>query len=159
MLRRRHEHLTRRRREGEVVRLCGAGGERYVCGTCAQNVRQAGPGALELRRDRARGGIRGGRVLEALGQVRKHGVYGLGRHGRGRGVVQVDVAPRRGGAGRLGREGRGRLRCDRLLATMRNEKGTCRGRCPVRALEARPGFEPGIKALQASALPLGHLAI
>ena len=30
--------------------------------------------------------------------------------------------------------------------------------CPRRRLEARPGFEPGIKALQASALPLGHLA-
>ena len=29
----------------------------------------------------------------------------------------------------------------------------------VNSLEARPGFEPGIKALQASALPLGHLAI
>ena len=29
----------------------------------------------------------------------------------------------------------------------------------VTLLEARPGFEPGIKALQASALPLGHLAI
>ena len=29
----------------------------------------------------------------------------------------------------------------------------------VNLLEARPGFEPGIKALQASALPLGHLAI
>ena len=28
----------------------------------------------------------------------------------------------------------------------------------VNSLEARPGFEPGIKALQASALPLGHLA-
>ena len=26
-------------------------------------------------------------------------------------------------------------------------------------LEATPGFEPGIKALQASALPLGHVAI
>ena len=26
-------------------------------------------------------------------------------------------------------------------------------------LEATPGFEPGIKALQASALPLGHVAM
>ena len=25
-------------------------------------------------------------------------------------------------------------------------------------LEAKPGFEPGVKALQASALPLGHFA-
>ena len=25
-------------------------------------------------------------------------------------------------------------------------------------LEATPGFEPGVKALQASALPLGHVA-
>ena len=27
------------------------------------------------------------------------------------------------------------------------------------AMEATPGFEPGVKALQASALPLGHVAI
>ena len=26
-------------------------------------------------------------------------------------------------------------------------------------LEATPGFEPGVKALQASALPLGHVAL
>ena len=25
-------------------------------------------------------------------------------------------------------------------------------------MEATPGFEPGVKALQASALPLGHVA-
>ena len=29
----------------------------------------------------------------------------------------------------------------------------------VKKLEATPGFEPGVKALQASALPLGHVAI
>ena len=29
---------------------------------------------------------------------------------------------------------------------------------PCRSLEAKPGFEPGVKALQASALPLGHFA-
>ena len=28
-----------------------------------------------------------------------------------------------------------------------------------KGMEATPGFEPGIKALQASALPLGHVAI
>ena len=26
-------------------------------------------------------------------------------------------------------------------------------------MEATPGFEPGVKALQASALPLGHVAV
>ena len=26
-------------------------------------------------------------------------------------------------------------------------------------MEAKPGFEPGVKALQASALPLGHFAL
>ena len=31
-------------------------------------------------------------------------------------------------------------------------------RASVRLLEATPGFEPGVKALQASALPLGHVA-
>ena len=29
---------------------------------------------------------------------------------------------------------------------------------PLKELEATPGFEPGVKALQASALPLGHVA-
>ena len=29
----------------------------------------------------------------------------------------------------------------------------------LKILEAKPGFEPGVKALQASALPLGHFAI
>ena len=29
---------------------------------------------------------------------------------------------------------------------------------PYKVLEAKPGFEPGVKALQASALPLGHFA-
>ena len=29
---------------------------------------------------------------------------------------------------------------------------------PLGDLEAKPGFEPGVKALQASALPLGHFA-
>ena len=37
------------------------------------------------------------------------------------------------------------------------EKGPARGPCD--GLEAKPGFEPGVKALQASALPLGHFAI
>lgn len=33
-------------------------------------------------------------------------------------------------------------------------------RCgPRTLLEARPGFEPGVRALQARALPLGHLAV
>ena len=33
-------------------------------------------------------------------------------------------------------------------------------RTPVyNAMEAKPGFEPGVKALQASALPLGHFAV
>ena len=27
-----------------------------------------------------------------------------------------------------------------------------------KSMEAKPGFEPGVKALQASALPLGHFA-
>ena len=30
---------------------------------------------------------------------------------------------------------------------------------PLGGLEAKPGFEPGVKALQASALPLGHFAV
>ena len=30
---------------------------------------------------------------------------------------------------------------------------------PLRSMEAKPGFEPGVKALQASALPLGQAAV
>ena len=37
------------------------------------------------------------------------------------------------------------------------ETGAPRGARYV-VLEAKPGFEPGVKALQASALPLGHFA-
>ena len=37
------------------------------------------------------------------------------------------------------------------------ETGALRGARYV-VLEAKPGFEPGVKALQASALPLGHFA-
>ena len=39
-----------------------------------------------------------------------------------------------------------------------DERGRLLTQPPDTFLEARPGFEPGIKALQASALPLGHLA-
>ena len=42
---------------------------------------------------------------------------------------------------------------------IRSKKETPAEAGVVNSLEARPGFEPGIKALQASALPLGHLAI
>ena len=36
-------------------------------------------------------------------------------------------------------------------------KGTPEGARHV--LEAKPGFEPGVRALQARALPLGHFAV
>ena len=39
-----------------------------------------------------------------------------------------------------------------------NEKGPSGKEGPLGDLEAKPGFEPGVKALQASALPLGHFA-
>ena len=40
-----------------------------------------------------------------------------------------------------------------------NEKGPSGKEGPLGDLEAKPGFEPGVKALQASALPLGHFAV
>ena len=41
----------------------------------------------------------------------------------------------------------------------RERKGTLFSEGPLGDLEAKPGFEPGVKALQASALPLGHFAV
>ena len=40
----------------------------------------------------------------------------------------------------------------------RERKGALLSEGPLGGLEAKPGFEPGVKALQASALPLGHFA-
>ena len=40
----------------------------------------------------------------------------------------------------------------------RERKGALLSEGPLGDLEAKPGFEPGVKALQASALPLGHFA-
>ena len=41
----------------------------------------------------------------------------------------------------------------------RERKGALFSEGPLGDLEAKPGFEPGVKALQASALPLGHFAV
>ena len=41
----------------------------------------------------------------------------------------------------------------------RERKGALLSEGPLGDLEAKPGFEPGVKALQASALPLGHFAV
>ena len=41
----------------------------------------------------------------------------------------------------------------------RERKGALLPEGPWGGLEAKPGFEPGVKALQASALPLGHFAV
>ncbi len=40
-----------------------------------------------------------------------------------------------------------------------DEAAPMTGAASANPLEATPGFEPGIKALQASALPLGHVAL
>ena len=45
-----------------------------------------------------------------------------------------------------------------MRETLRNKKGTRSHGCRS-FLEAKPGFEPGVRALQARALPLGHFAI
>ena len=39
------------------------------------------------------------------------------------------------------------------------KKGHPLARMPFTILEAKPGFEPGIRALQARALPLGYFAV
>ena len=46
----------------------------------------------------------------------------------------------------------------RFVSGARERKGTLLSEGPLGGLEAKPGFEPGVKALQASALPLGHFA-
>ena len=38
------------------------------------------------------------------------------------------------------------------------QKGRLRMQASCALLEAKPGFEPGVRALQAPALPLGHFA-
>ena len=50
---------------------------------------------------------------------------------------------------------RARVRC----SGARERKGALLSEGPLGDLEAKPGFEPGVKALQASALPLGHFAV
>ena len=47
----------------------------------------------------------------------------------------------------------------RFVSGARERKGALRKEGPLGDLEAKPGFEPGVKALQASALPLGHFAV
>ena len=46
----------------------------------------------------------------------------------------------------------------RFVSGTRERKGALLSEGPLGGLEAKPGFEPGVKALQASALPLGHFA-
>ena len=46
----------------------------------------------------------------------------------------------------------------RFVSGTRERKGALLSEGPLGDLEAKPGFEPGVKALQASALPLGHFA-
>ena len=46
----------------------------------------------------------------------------------------------------------------RFVSGARERKGALLSEGPLGGLEAKPGFEPGVKALQASALPLGHFA-
>ena len=47
----------------------------------------------------------------------------------------------------------------RFVSGARERKGALLSEGPLGDLEAKPGFEPGVKALQASALPLGHFAV
>ena len=49
-------------------------------------------------------------------------------------------------------------RVGQMTNKIRYERGTRPLPGPSNALEAKPGFEPGIRALQARALPLGYFA-
>ncbi len=136
---------------------CSFGGYGRVAGGAGPwsgPVRRGYPGKCRPRRIaararpgcRARAWRRGASLTPESARASPAGCAGAGR-GRG--------GPRRGGAVCGWGPGRGRA-----TAAVRHP-GKVRGRpvgCPRRRLEARPGFEPGIKALQASALPLGHLA-
>ena len=53
--------------------------------------------------------------------------------------------------------GRQQIRLNPCSRGTKKEEGT--RRCPLALMEATPRFELGVKALQASALPLGHVAV
>ena len=76
-------------REDEVVGLGGSGRERDGGRTSPDGAGERCAGPLDVVADAAGELVGSGRVEEALGEVGRHGLDDLGRHGRRRGVVEV----------------------------------------------------------------------
>ena len=84
-----HVGPVSRRREGQVVRLGGAGRESHVAGARADCARNGRTGGADVRTHGAGSGIGRTRILELLAEIREHRCDDLGIHGRRGGIVQV----------------------------------------------------------------------
>ena len=73
-------------------------------------------------------------------------------------LLHLEKRPNPGGAARTGKRSAPTSAAAGNVPTWRVRKGALLPEGPLGGLEAKPGFEPGVKALQASALPLGHFA-
>ena len=74
-------------------------------------------------------------------------------------LLHLEKRPNPGGAARTGKRSAPTSAAAGNVPTCRERKGALLSEGPLGGLEAKPGFEPGVKALQASALPLGHFAV
>ena len=74
-------------------------------------------------------------------------------------LLHLEKRPDPGGAARTGKRPPRTAPPAPLGPGCRERKGALLSEGPLGGLEAKPGFEPGVKALQASALPLGHFAV
>ena len=78
--------------------------------------------------------------------------------GKASGSGSRSGTPAAGAGGFRSRRGRRGTPAESPPSGARERKGALLSEGPLGDLEAKPGFEPGVKALQASALPLGHFA-
>ena len=83
----------------------------------------------------------------------------LASFGKAPGSGSCSGAPAAGAGGFRSRRGRRGTPTESPPSGARERKGALLSEGPLGDLEAKPGFEPGVKALQASALPLGHFAV
>ena len=75
-----------------VVGLGAAAGEDNLVGAAFQRLRHNIPSILQSLPGSLPNGVDAGRVAEGFLQVRQHGLQRLRPKGRGRGVVQIDLA-------------------------------------------------------------------
>ena len=75
-----------------VVGLGAAAGEYDLVGAAFQRLRHDVPRILQRLPGALPNGVDAGRIAEGFLQVRHHGLQRLRPQGRGRGVVQIDIA-------------------------------------------------------------------